>query len=158
MPSHHQAMPLRQALIRSCAEEGGPRAVAFNPDALAYEAFKLGTGNSNRTLLLEPLKATSLTHALAETTGRWSWDRGDRIGLREIGAEHDRLYIYAVRRKSVGSAVWRDFTRITEHARWLEHIAAIDLNVVAGIAVGLVGSEHELHARRQSERPEGARR
>jgi hypothetical protein len=32
MASHHQAMPLRQALIRSCAEEGGVRAVPAGPN------------------------------------------------------------------------------------------------------------------------------
>lgn len=152
MPPHN--LPLRQALIRSVAEEcGSARAIPFQPHALAYEAFNM-TGV--RTVLLDPLQATSISDALAETTSRWAWDRGDRLGVREIGTGRDRLYIYAVRRKATG--VLRDFTSVKEHARWLEHICTIDLNVIAGIDLRAVGAERDLHARRQVLRPEGATR
>jgi hypothetical protein len=129
------------------------RAVRFDPDALAFEAFKFG----ERTHLLEPLAATTLNDALAETTSRWSWDRGDRLGIREIGPVIDRLHIYACRRKSQGVRAWQGYVPVTEHVRWLEHVCTIDLNVVAGIPVGLIGAECDLHLRRQHRRPEGAR-
>jgi hypothetical protein len=153
MASHHQDMPLHQALVRSLAEDGAvPRAVAFNSDAFAYEAFNC-TGL--RTMLLQPLKAASLTDALAETTSRWSWDRGDRLAVREIGPKRDRLYVYAVRRKAVG--VRPNFASVIEHARWLDHICTIDLNAIAGINVTGVGSEITIHEHDQKRRPEGAR-
>jgi hypothetical protein len=129
-----------------------PKTQAFNPAARSYEAFRLGEVSTH---LLDPLEATSHSEALGEATCRWAWDRGDRLGLREIGREVDRLFIYAVRKKATG--VRRDFTSPLEHQRWLEHICCVDLNAVAGISVGLVGFEHELHLRRQHQRPEGAR-
>jgi hypothetical protein len=150
-------LPLRAALTRSVAEEcGGPRVVVFNPNALAYEAFSLGRTNTDRTRLLEPLQATSLADALAEATSRWHWDRGDRLGIREIGGGNDRIMVYAVRRKCAGSSVYRNFQSVIEHARWLDHITTIDLNVVAGINRGALGSEVALHERRQRQRPDGA--
>lgn len=145
-------MTLRQALVRSVAEEcGGPRAVPFS--ATSFEAFRLG----GRTHLLDPLEAGSLEDALAETTSRWAWDRGDRLGIRELGDRSDRLHIYAVRKKSEGVRVWRGHEQSVEHRRWLDHICTIDLNAVAGIAVGIVGSEVDLHERGQRKRPERAR-
>jgi hypothetical protein len=133
-----------------------PRALRFDPDALAYEAFGLYEGA--RTRLLDPLRATSLQEALAEATGRWSFDRGDRIGIRELGGGKDKLHIYAVRRKSAANYSYRDYTQHREFARWLEHICTVDLNVIAGIPQGCVGSEIELHESLQRRRPEGARR
>jgi hypothetical protein len=155
--SHHQ--PLRQQLIRSVAEEcGGPKAVRFDPDARAYEAFNLGRDAKDRTSLYEPLSATVLNDALAEATSRWSWDRGDRIGIRELGPKIDRLHVYAVRRKSAANYAYRDYGQHREFARWLDHICTIDLNVVAGINHAAVGSEVGIHEHRQRQRPEGARR
>ncbi len=151
-----ETMPLRQALVRSVAEDcGGPRAVPFAPDALAYEAFSF---SPHGTRLRDPLEATSLDHALAETTARWAWDRGDRLGIRELGDRIDRLHIYAVRRKSAGVRTWRNHIPTTEHRRWLDHICTIDLNIIAGIDVTGVGWERDLFERRQRLRPEGARR
>lgn len=141
----------------SLAEITAPRAVAFNPDALAYEAFSLGREDKERTRLLDPLQAETLDDALAEATSRWSWDRGDRIGIREIGGATDRLLVYAVRRKAQGSQVWRGHVPTLEYRRWLELVATVDLIVLAGIGQGLVGCELELHERRQRERPVGAR-
>lgn len=149
---------LRQDLIRSVAAESGPRAVAFNAQARAYEAFNLGRDSKDSTMLCEPLKAESLSGALAEATGRWSWDRGDRIGIREIGGRVDQLHVYAVRRKSIGHRVWNGHVPATEYARWLDHICTIDLNIVGGIDVIGVGSERVMHESRQRQRPEGARR
>lgn len=97
---------LRQALTRSVAEEcGGPRAVAFDPNARSYEAFRLGARTESRG----KLDASTLDQAQAEASERWHWDRGDRIGIREIGEEDstfwpfekqafDRLHVYAVQR------------------------------------------------------------
>lgn len=150
-------MPLKQALIRSCAEEGlRPRAVAFDPDARAYEAFSL---SKYGTRLLEPLGAASLKEALAETTSRWSWDRGDRLGIRELGGKIDRLHVYAVRRKSQGIQTWsRNHIPVTSHDRWLDHICTIDLNIIHGIDVVGVGVERQIFERSHAQRPEGARR
>lgn len=161
MPPHitESAMPLRQALTRSVAQEcGGPRAVPFNVDARAYEAFRLGRDGKDRTTLQEPLQATTLKDALAETTSRWSWDRGDRLGVREIGSRIDRLHVYAARRSSAATRVYREYQQHSEYARSLDHICTIDLNIVAGIDVIGVGVEREIFDRRHRQRPEGARR
>lgn len=158
MASHHQSacndaepLDLRDALTISVAKEE-PSAVRFDPNGMAYEAFSM---SGFRTRLLEPLKAAKLSDALAETTSRWVWGRGDRLAVREIGARIDRLHVYAVRRSSHG--VRREWGANLEYAHSLELIATIDLNVVAGIPVGLVGSERALHAHDQARRPEGAR-
>jgi hypothetical protein len=141
------------------AEEcGGPQAVRFDPNARAYEAFNLGRGAKDSTILHEPLSATVLDDALAETTQRWSWDRGDRLGIREIGAKVDRLHVYAVRRKSAANYTYRDYAEHREFARWLDHICTIDLNIIAGIDVIGVGGERDMFEHRQRRRPEGARR
>lgn len=144
-------MPSDAALAMA---EPAVRATRFNPDALAFEAFSL----SERTRLLDPLEARSLPEALAETTSRWAWDRGDRLGIREIGPGIDRLHVFACRRKSQGVRAWQGYVPVTEHARWLDHICTIDLNTIAGLPVGLVGGEIDLHNRRQRQRPAGARR
>ncbi len=125
---------------------------AYDANAKSYEAFNIG---ERTTYLLDPLTATSLNDALGEATARWSWDRGDRLAIREIG-NGDRLHVYAIRRKSVGTRTWSNHIPATEHARWLDHICTINLETVAGIGRGLVGGEAVLHARRQCERPEGA--
>lgn len=136
-----------------------PRAVPFNPDARAYEAFIFGADTRciGGTKLLDPIAATSLQEALAETTERWVWDRGQRLGVREIGAGNDLLHVYAVRKKSAPRYEYRGHRQYREHERWLEHICTIDLNVLAGSPRGLVGCEIHLHQRRQAQRPEGAR-
>ena len=118
-----------------------------------YEAFNLGI----RTYLLDPLKAKSLDDAINETTDRWGWDRGDRMAIREIGEECDRLYIYAVRKKSIGNRTWDGHTPVTKHDRWLDPICTIDLDTIAGIARKAVGWEVQMHDRVQAERPGGAR-
>jgi hypothetical protein len=135
------------------------RTARYSPDATAFEAFSLATYERTgpSTKLLDPLAATSLNDALAEATHRWAWDRGDRIGIREISQDRDWLHIYAARRKSQGVRVVRSHLPSTEYRRWLEHICTIDLNTVAGIPVGCIGSEFDLHMRRQHQRPEGAR-
>lgn len=141
--------------MSALAEIQVPLAVRFNPDARAFEAFRLGeTG----TCLLDPLAAVSLEEAYAETTARWSWDRGDRLAIREIGERVDLLHIHAVRRKSQGVRAWQGYNPVTEYRRWLDHICTIDLNIVAGIDVVGVGVERDLFERRQAKRPEGARR
>lgn len=121
--------------------------------AVSFEAFGIGP----TTRLLDPLRARSLAEALAETTARWGWDRGDRLAVREIGDGTDRLHVYAVRRKSAGVRIWNAHVPSVEHERWLEHVCTVDLNVVAGIGVGLLGSEVGLHQHRQHRRPDGAR-
>lgn len=133
-----------------------PRAVRFDPDARAYEAFRLGSDAKDRTSLQEPLTATALKEALAEATSRWSWDRGDRLGIREIAGRIDLLHIYAVRRSAHGSR--GDWASNLEYARRLDHICTIDLNIVAGVDVVGVGVERDIFERRQRQRPEGARR
>lgn len=130
------------------------RATRFDPDARAFEAFAV---SGDQTFLLDPLEAGTIADALAETTARWSWDRGQRLAVREIGNGRDVLHIYAVRRKSIGNRVWNGHVPMTEYKRWLDHICTVDLNVVAGIPRGLVGCEVEIHNRRQQQRPEGAR-
>lgn len=118
-----------------------------------FEAF----GLTLNTRLYEPLAATSMPEALAEVTGRWSWDRGDRFAIREIGDRLDNLHIFAVRKKSIGTQAWHNHIPVMVHERWADPICVIDLNVVAGIPVGLIGSEVFLHDRRQDQRPIGAR-
>lgn len=131
-----------------------PRAVRFDPDARAFEAFSF---SEHGTRLREPLKATSLNEALAETTERWSWDRGDRLGIRELGGKVDRLHIYAARRKSAARYVYQDYRTTAEYGRWLDHICTVDLNIIAGIDVVGVGVERSIFEHDQAKRPEGAR-
>ena len=130
-------------------------AAADRYSATSFEAFNLG---ERSTKLLDPLTAAALDEALAEATSRWGWDRGDRLGIREISDSGDRLHIYAVRKKSVGNRVWHGHAPSVEHQRWLDHIATVDLGVIAGIGRGLVGCERDLHAKKQALMPEGARR
>lgn len=142
-----------------------PRATRFDPDARAYEAFDLGLDERGCTSLLNPIEATDLRNALAELTSRQAFDRGDRVGVREIGPDCDRLHVYACRRSSqLGSRPSRDLMRMEPiYKRRFEHICTIDLRVVAGELVGLNENpslaEHQRkrHAERQAQRPEGAR-
>lgn len=149
--------PIMEGAIAPFLPPAGVRPARIRP--ASFEAFNLAGPAEKfpRTALLDPLAADTLKEAVAEAVGRWSWDRGDRLGIREIGDQADRLHIYAVRRKSIGQRVWSDYRSSVEFDRWLDHICTLDLNVVAGIAVGAVGTEIDLHERRQEKRPEGAR-
>lgn len=128
----------------------GAKATVFHQ--ASFEAFNL----SGSTKLYEPLSATTLEAAEAEVTARWSWNRGDRFALREIGEATDRLHVYAVRQKSQGVKVWDGYVPSTMHQRWIDRICTVDLNVVAGIPIGLIGGERTLHACAQRRRPFGA--
>lgn len=132
------------------------RAQPYSPNQAAYEAFSLGSDAKGSTRLCDPLEATTLAEALGEATSRWSWDRGDRLAIREITESGDHLHVYAVRRKAHGRR--SSIIANLEYGRWLDHICTIDLHVIAGIPRGLVGGEVDLHERRQRLRPEGARR
>lgn len=158
---------LRDALAISCAIEDQPRAVAYDPDARAFEAFGFG---ARGTSLLDPLLATTLDGALAEVTEREHLDRGDRIGVREIGQECDLLHIYAVRRTDTVTSYRRAYdnpcsrTPLT-YKRRLDHICTVDLQAVAGIPPARFSDNPSLDRRyrqedahRQAQRPEGARR
>jgi hypothetical protein len=137
------------------AEEcGAASAVRFDPNARAFEAFACSDDGDTR--LLDPLAATSLKDALAETTSRWAWDRGSRVAVREIGERVDLLHVYAVRRSATGGRVWRGHVPSTEYSRWLDHICTIDLHVIAGVNLKAVGCEIDIHNHRQAQRPEGA--
>lgn len=116
-----------------------PRAVRFDPEARTYEAYSL----AGRTERKGPLQAATLEQAQAEATERWSWDRGDRIGIRETGREDaptwpfakqpfDRLHIFAVQRSA--PLRWE----LDRHGRSrplyrysLKLLCAVDLAVVA---------------------------
>lgn len=131
--------PLRQALTRSLAGDNeAVRAVRYDPDARAYEAYALGN-----TSLLGALEATTLEAACAEATERWHWDRGGRLGIRETGQEDaprwpfdkiplDRMHIYAVRRSA--PLAWKptpDLTRTKPVYRYkLELLCSVDLTKV----------------------------
>lgn len=155
---------LRSQLVRSVAEECGGRAVAFDPDARAYEAFGLG----RETALLAPLAATSLDEALAETTSRWRWDRGDRLGVRELGENVDNLHVYAARRTTTVTSYYRGAQGLhvpLEYKRRLEHICTINLLTIAGVPPLRFSDNPSLEQhyrkedeRRQAQRPEGARK
>jgi hypothetical protein len=132
---------LRQQLTRSVALEQGPRAVAFNPDARTYEAFRLGANTESRG----KLEATNLDHAQAEASDRWHWDRGDRLGIREIGQEDapfwpfdkqafDRLHVFAVQRSAPLAWTPVDYgTRSVPVYRYtLKLLTIIDLGVFRG--------------------------
>lgn len=127
--------------MNSLAPIAEPRATRFNPDARAYAAYGLAGGG---TALKGPLQATTLETACAEATERWAWDRGDRLGIREIGQEDapiypfdkrpvDRLHIYAVRRSA--PLRWEldgDLMRTKPVYRYrLEHICAVDLLAIS---------------------------
>lgn len=131
---------LRQQLVRSVAEECGPvRAVRFDPDARSFAAYRL----HGFTALAGLLDAETLEAAKAEATERWSWDRGDRLGIRERGLEEaelfpfekqpfDRLHVFAVRRSE--PLRWdfsRDLMRKVPVYRYsLDLICTIDLKVL----------------------------
>lgn len=132
---------LRQALVRSVAAECGPRAVAFDPNARTYEAFRLGAHTESRG----KLEAATLEQATAEATERWYWDRGDRLGIREVGHEEapfwpfekqafDRLHVYAVQRSA--PLRWKpvDYGARTEpvYRYSLKLLTTIDLGVFRG--------------------------
>lgn len=119
---------------------------------LAFEAFSLGT----TTRLLEPLDARDLDEAIAQTIAAQAWDRGDRIGVREVGERVDRLHIFAVRKAAQGRRVWRDYVPSIEHRRWLEPICTIDLLEVVGMPGNRVGVEVTLFDHHQRKRPRGA--
>jgi hypothetical protein len=116
-------------------------AVPFDPDARSYEAFSLGA----RTELKGALEATTLDHATAEATDRWSWDRGDRLGIREVGQEDapfwpfdkqtfDRLHVYAIQRSAPlrWVAVDHGARTVPVYRYSLKLLATIDLGVFRG--------------------------
>jgi hypothetical protein len=132
---------LRQALVRSLAEECGPvRALRFDPNAHAYSAYRLG----GQTELRGALEASTLEQAQAEASDRWHWDRGDRIGIREQGQEDsklwpfekqpfDRLHVYAVQRsKPLRWELAPDgFRSVPVYRYSLKLLTIIDLKVIA---------------------------
>ena len=118
------------------------RAERFDPDARAYEAFRLGDG----TTLLGKLAATTIDQACGEATERWAWDRGDRLGIRETGEEEarqypferrpfDRLHIYAVQRSAPLRWQLDKFGNSKPVYRYsLKPVCVVDLPVVTGSA------------------------
>lgn len=118
-----------------------PRAVAFDPNARTYEAFRLGAHTESRG----KLEATTLEHAQAEASDRWHWDRGDRLGIREIGQEDapfwpfekqafDRLHVYAVQRSA--PLRWElapdGFRTVPVYRYSLKLLTTIDLGAING--------------------------
>lgn len=147
------------------ADAAMPKVRRFDPGARAFEAFSFG---DKGTALLDAVQATTLDDALAEITERHGGlDRGDRIGVREIGEGVDLMHVYAVRRSSTVTD-WsrRDAFGQRQPLAWkrrLEHICTIDCRVVAGDLVDLnenpsLAERHRrLHRERQAKRPDGAR-
>lgn len=126
------------SITRTRIMEAVPTAVRFNPDARQYLAYRLSD-----TRLLGTLAAETLDAACAEATERWPWDRGDRLGIREIGQEDskhwpfekqpvDRLHIYAVRRSA--PIAWKPVnhgSRTEPVYRFkLDAICAVDLHSI----------------------------
>lgn len=139
-------------------------ATRFDPDARAFEAFSLG----GKTALLDPVQAASLDLALAEVTERHSFDRGDRIGVRELGEGVDLLHVYAVRRTSTATSFRPCYDQPygrtpLEYKRRLEHVCTVDLRAIAGAFVdgsdnpSLNEHNRRKHDERQQQRPDGAR-
>lgn len=148
------------------AELVQPRAVAYDPDARTYEAFSFG---GRGTGLLDQLEATSLDDALAEVTAKHHWDRGDRLGVREIGPDIDQMHVFAVRRtssiESTRACYDNPYARTAlSYKRRLELICTIDLRVIRGEHIELIGNpsldeyRRQRHAEREAKRPDGARR
>lgn len=123
------ALPITEAL---------PAAVPFNPDAKSYAAYRLGA-----TELLGALAATTLDGAQAEATERWHWDRGGRLGIREIGQEDaptwpfdkqpiDRLHVYAIQRSAPLRWQMDNYGRSHPVYKFsLKHICTIDVKALA---------------------------
>lgn len=129
------------ALLAMPAIDDAVRAERFDPEARTYAAFSLGA----RTELKGSLKAATLDQAQAEATERWHWDRGDRLGIREVGQEDapfwpfdkqsfDRLHVYTVQRSApLRWELSRDGFRSEPVYRFsLKHVCTLDLGVFRG--------------------------
>jgi hypothetical protein len=85
---------LRQALTRSCAEEGyGPRAVPLVQRR--FEAFQIS--ESGRTYPIDGLHAASLEEAKTQAITLRALSHKQHLLIREDGT---RIHVFAVRQKS----------------------------------------------------------
>jgi hypothetical protein len=102
MASHHQALPLRQALVRSCAEEGlGARAVRLQPRTF----YPFRVVENGRTL---PLVVDCASLDEAVEGAKVHCFHKEHLLIREVGEGCDKFHIYAIKQKSTPRYVHRD--------------------------------------------------
>lgn len=122
MASHHQTMPLRQALTRSVAEEcGAARAVPFN--ATSHSAFQVESG---RTYEITGLTAGSLDDALTQAISLRAFSHKQHLIIREESDHGVKLYVYAIKRRAVPRYVHRDHVTKRVHDLYADPVCVID--------------------------------
>jgi hypothetical protein len=142
MASHHQALPLRQALVRSCAEEGlGARAVPLVSSR--FVAHRIGAGLSDTTETPQgfrthnpvELAGSTVDEALTDALMKLPLMHKDRLLIREIGHHTSRLYagerkdllhVYSIMRKSSPRYVYRDHVPERVHDLYAALVCIVD--------------------------------
>jgi hypothetical protein len=121
------AIPLRAALIRSCAQEGfGPRAIPYQ--AVIYSAFRVS--ESGRTYALDALQAGSLEEALSEALTQQAFHHKEHILVRVSGDDGVKLHLFAVKKKSTPRYVHKDHVSRRVHDLYAAPVCSIDGSVL----------------------------
>lgn len=133
MPPHITTMPLRQALVRSCAEEGiGPRAVPLTH--VSFDAFKVpeAGGASPRTYALGSIDAPALDDALNGALAKFALFHKDTLLIRETSERGVRVHVYSIKRKSAARYVHRNHVTRAVHDLYASPVCTMDLDVIGG--------------------------
>jgi hypothetical protein len=125
MASHHQP-DLRQALIRSLAEDGGAvRAVPFHRTTV--RAFQVSEGRTygiNETW-------HSLADAVAGVPIVRALNHKDSLVLREESERGIRIHVYRVKQRSQARYVHRNHVTRAVRDLYLDHVCSFDGGVIA---------------------------
>jgi hypothetical protein len=125
MASHHQTMPLRQALIRSCAEEGSVRAVPFS-DRCFY-VYRVVENGRTYPLVVD---CSSLEEAVEG--GKVHCFHKEQLVVREVASGTDRLHIYAIKKRSAPTYVYRNHDYQRQDRLFAAPVCVIDMRMLAG--------------------------
>jgi hypothetical protein len=125
MPSHHQAMPLRQALVRSCAEEGiGPRAVPFS-DRRFY-VYRVVDGRTY------PLVVDCRSLEEAVEGGKVRCFHKEQLVVREVASGTDRIHVFQIKKRSAPTYVYRNHDYQRQDRLFAAPVCVIDMRMLAG--------------------------
>jgi hypothetical protein len=130
-------MPLRQALTRSCAQEGlGPRAVVYT--MTTFHAFHITQGMKGlkevalggRTYDCGRLNAGTLEEALNEALSSKLISHKETLVLQEIGERGVKLHLFAIRRRSQPRYVHKDHVSRRVHDLYPEPVCTLDADLL----------------------------
>lgn len=135
MPPHN--LPLRQALTRSCAQEGlGPRAVVYT--TTTFHAFHITQGMAGmkevplggRTYDCGRLNAGTLEEALSEALSSKLISHKETLVLQEIGDRGIKLHVFTVKRKATPRYEYRNYVQHRVHDLYAAPVCTLDADLL----------------------------